>query len=582
MTRTKPEKMPKTAKKRWTEVQVDWRDIKYEIDAAGHGMKIATKKTIARRLGLSIDQIHSALRSEFGPAKTINKREFRTKADKESYERNRRIAYLVAEQKEKMKQTGEGERELATWRVLDLLQDWGVDEATECSESTINRILAEEMGYRRPIARVRHEASYALQEVQVDFSFSKYFSIDTYNEQLGDYMMKASKKLLRYKEGDKRMRPMIGVILDSYSRLRFHACLPASGESASNTVAFLIDFFQREDDELLLRHVPWMFKMDNGPLAKSREGQSFFTSIDRPVQTSKPGEKTGIGKAERSWQLIWQWEMQVASEIGIGNSIPLSIYNEQLLAECVRQQQLRHPFFGAKTCADMYQQSILAQQPRPEVIGADLTDAVYTHLERTVGQDQIISINNEKFEVPVMADDHHHTTGKRIRVLIHKDGRMVGELIDRNAKTFEIRPFVAHRTGTFRLHTETAGQQIGKLLNQGSSITEELRRAASITIRQKEEHFQGPRRLMAKADELEIKTPFAGKIQPKPVDEVCISKFEALTFVAELLKQTDLEMNDQLHDYFNDFVTQVQLNKPTIRNEVQNLISILNNYQTGT
>lgn len=563
-------------------MQVDWREIKEEIDAAGHGMKTAVKKTIARRLALSIDQIHSALRNEFGPAKTIAKREFKTNADKESYERNRRVAYLVAEQKEKMKQAGEGERELATWRVLELLQDWGVDEAAECSESTINRILAEEMGYRQPIARVRHEAAYALQEVQVDFSFSKYFSIDGFNEENGEYLIKASKKLLRYKEGDKRMRPMLGVILDSYSRLRFHKCLPASGESASNTVAFLIDFFNREDDELLFRHVPWMFKMDNGPLAKSREGQSFFTSIDRPVETSKPYEKTGIGKAERSWQLIWQWEMKLASEIGIGNSITLNEYNQRLLVECVRQQQLRHPFFGAKTCADMYQQSILAQQPRPELLSGDLTDAVYTHLERTVGQDQIISINNKKFEVPVMADDHHHTTGQRIRVLIHKDGRMVGELIDRNAKAFEIRAFKAHQTGTFRSHNQTFGQQIGKHISEKSTITEELRRAASMTVRQKEDHFQGPRRLMPLSEELQIDSPFTGKQTAKPVDEACVSKFEALTFVAELLKQNDLEMNDQLHDYFNDFVTQVQLNKQAIRNEVQNLISILNNNQTGT
>src|SRR5690554_1645502 len=94
--------------KRWTEVPVNWNAIKNEIDNARHGMKGKVKQDISKRLGLSVDQIHSAIRAQFGKAKTIVRTDLE---QSEEYERNRRIAYMVAEHKEKMKKAGSGERE---------------------------------------------------------------------------------------------------------------------------------------------------------------------------------------------------------------------------------------------------------------------------------------------------------------------------------------------------------------------------------------------------------------------------------------------------------------------------------------
>lgn len=576
--------MPRrTTKKRWTEIKTDWLEIKQEIDAAAHGMKTPVKKEIAERLGISIHQLHSALREEFGPAKIIKERTFNSEEHADAYEQNRRIAYLVAEQKEKMKRAGEGERELATHRVLRILQEWGVDGADQVSESTINRILREEMGYRQSVPRVRHEPEYALQEVQVDFSFSKYFSIVDYDQDLGDYLLKASSTLLRYKEGDRRMRPMLGVIIDSYSRVRWHYCMAASGESGSNTTAFMIKFFNRQQDDLVFQHVPWLFRMDNGPLAKSQEGKSFFASIDRKVETSMPYEKTGIGKAERTWQNIWQWEMEQVSRIGVGGIISMSDYNLLLLNECVRQQHRQHPVYADRQCVDVYQQSILIQQPRPEIISADLTDAVFTSLERTVKNDQTFSINNIVYEAPVsIPGSPHTTTGQRIRVLMHRDGRMIGELIDRNAPSFEIRKHQPSATGRFSSRKRTFAQQLNNEISDGRAITEQLRKVADMTVKQKEEHFGGPRRLMPKADELQIESPFTGQPAQFQEPERCFTKFEALQLVAELLKQEGIDMNDQLHDYFTDYAVKVNLNREMIQLEVANLMQILNNNQTGT
>ncbi len=566
---------------------VNWREIKDEIDNAPHGMKTAVKEQISERLGLSLDQIHSAIRDTFGPAKTIKKRKFKKKEDREAYERNRRIAYLAAEQKQKMKAAGEGEREMATWRILKLFREWEIEGVEECNESTINRIMAEEMGFREKTPRTRHEPAYALQEVQVDFSFSKYFTVTHYDKDQGDYILQASRKVLRYKEGDKRMRPMLGVIMDSYSRLRYHKAIITSGESGSNTTAFMISFFNRDEDELVFRHVPWMFKMDNGPLAKSQEGQSFFKSIRREVQTSTPYEKTGIGKAERGWQLIWQWEMEIASRVGDRGMITLNDYNSALLAECVRQQYENHPFYSDRTRIDMYQQSILAQDPRPEVVGNDLRDSVYTVLERTVGQDQIIKIANKPFQVPVYAGDHH-TTGRRIRVLIHRDGRMKGELIDRNADLFDIDEFIPTQTGTFNTHAKTFPQQLDKHIKNGEAITDQLRKLATTqNSTLNTQNLTGPKRLMPASDELTVDSPFSpggesaeggrGVVQA----ETCRNKFEALSIVAEILKREGHEMSEEVRIYFETYAIDNALNKTAIMNEAHRLIQILNE-QTGT
>jgi len=568
----------KSIQKRWKEVPVNWREIDEEIENAGHGMKTAQKKIIAKRLGLSLDQIHSALRSLNGPAKVIAKRKVQ---DTEAHERNRRIAYLVAEHKEKLKKEGEGEREMATWRVLKQFKNWGVEDAELCNQSTINRIIREELGYRQATPRTRHEPAYALQEVQVDFSFSKYFTVVNFDSEIGDYILKASKKVLRYKEGDKRMRPMLGVIIDSYSRLRFHKVIMASGESGSNTTAFMIDFFNREEDELVFKHVPWMFKMDNGPLAKSQEGKNFFQSINRPVETSMPYEKTGIGKAERGWPLIWQWEMELVSAIGANGLMTLSDYNSQLLAECVRQQSENHPFYLDKRRVDMYQQSILAQNPRPEVVGTDLRDSVYTVLERTVGTDQIVRIGKVAYQVPVQAGDHA-TTDRRIRVLIHRDGRMMGELIDRHAPMFEITEFVPNVHGMYSTHAQTFPQQLSKQIKEGNAITDQLRKLANNQPSSVIRPSSSPKRLMPASEELEVITPFSSEAGQSQALVTCSSKFAALTLVANLLKQQGMELNDEMVDYFGDFALQVELNTISIKNEALRFIQIMNESNTGT
>lgn len=543
-------------------------------------MKEGKKEEIAERLGLSIHQVHSAIRKLCGPAKTIKQRSFRNKEDQEAYDRNRRIAYLAAEHKEKMKKAGEGEREMATHRILKRFIGWGIEEAELCHHSTINTILREELSYRQKTPRTRHEPAYALQEVQVDFSFSKYFTVVGFDNEQNDYILKASRKVLRYKENEKKMRLMLGVIMDSYSRLRYHTGKVAAGESGSNTTAFMIDFFNREEDDLVFRHVPWMFKMDNGPLAKSQEGKSFFKSINRPVETSTPYEKTGIGKAERGWPMIWQWEMQLVSDLGTDGLMTLSDYNAQLLAECVRQQEENHPFYLDKKRIDMYQQSILAQNPRPEVVNADLRDSVYRVWERTVGTDQIIRIGKVAYEVPVYAGDHY-TTDRRIRVITHRDGRMMGELIDRHAPMFEITEFVPTQTGTFRARKETFPQQLSKSINNGEAITDQLRKLADNSIRERSEAVSGPKRLMPKSEELEINSPFTPEARKEIEPEACSNKYEALSLVSEILKRQGIELTEEVAAHFGQFALDVNLNRQAIRKETERFIQILTD-KTGT
>lgn len=552
---------------RWKDLQVDWHNVKYQIDCAPHGTTGHVKNHIARQLGISIHQLHSAIRFHFGKQKEVER----------TTEIDRELIYAIAEMKVAGKRAGSGEREIPTWRCIDILKDWKAPGADQLTVSTVNRVLRNEFALNQPIPRTRWEPEYALQEVQVDYSTSKYFRPAKEYDDEGNPILIATNRILSYKEKDVRRRLMLGVVMDTYSRIRFHSGYICAGESALNSIEFLNHFFTRPDDELVFKHLAWNFRIDNGPLFSSTMGQSFFKTIDRPVENTIPYGKSGLGKAERGWQLVWSWEQDLVTRIGVGARISLADYNQLLLQECIRQQQQKHPFKVSEYKIDLYQKSVLAQTPRPEIIDVDLTKLVFTSLKRKVGADQLIRIDNEYYQVPVMAGDHY-TTDRWIRVIINKDGRMMGELIDRYSEPFEIFPETRSLRGRFNTAPQTTAQRINVDLDGGHSIIDQIRKPFAVNP----SAAANPTYLMPQNKPAAVQSPFNNNTDKPEEPEQFNSKFAAMQFVGQQLKLEGIELQDDLFDYFEEFVINAAFNRTDIEQQVKAFIYALNHQPKNT
>lgn len=541
----------------------NWFQIRAEIDNAPHSNKQAVARMWANRLNMSLDKLYRQMRKHLG----------KKKESSQPKQVNRDLVYMVMERKVISLRYGDGSRMITTERAIKQLMDMGIPGADQLVASTVDRIAREELGWNDRESYVRYECTHALQEVQGDFSFSKFFRVVGFDDSTGQWMLKATSTALDYKKDSKRQRILIGVLIDSYSRVRFHRALIGTGESAELCLEFLTHFFNRPKDGLVFRELAWQYRFDNGPL-DSKLGKTFFDAIDRDYETTLPGEKTGLGKAERGWQEIWRWEQDLAMRVGDGNSIPLDFYNHLILQECINQQHLAHPYWKKEKRIDLYQQSVLCQEPRPETIDIDAKRIAFDVYERTVRPDQHVSINNEKYRVPIMAGEYR-TTGRRIRILINKEGRMIGELLDRFAPRFEIQPFSHRNRGDFTgTPPRTTRQQLKKDLDSGRRFTAD----GDLPIHQGDDQ---PQRLMPKEKPAGINSPF---VHVDPEIKIFSGKYQAMQYVSECLKKHGIEFTPDLVHHFEEVTINNALHKESIDTQINEFVTAWQETinQTGT
>lgn len=543
--------------------------IQQEIDSAKHGQKGAKTRLLADRLNVSDYQLMHWLRDKRGPVKE----------SPQPQEVRRDLVYMVADIKQESERYGMREAEMPTWRCLELLAECGVAGIEDLTVPSVNRVLRE-MGYREERSYVRYECEYALQEVQADWSVSKYFRVSDYDETSGQWIFKATSTATDYKDDDKRQRIWLGGIIDSFSRLRYNKALIGTGESAELCLDFLTQFFNRPKDDLAFRHVGWQFRLDNGAL-DGKLGKTFFNAIDRPYETINVGNKESNGKIERSWQMIWDWEQHIAMQLGEGNTLTMNRYNELLLQECIRQQAMPHPIWKDRKRADVYQKSLQAQNPRPETIDVDARKLAFEVYERTVRSDQCVSINNEPYRVPVMVGEYR-TTGKRIRVLINKVGKMVGELVGKFADNFELEPYERRLRGDFTgTPPNTLRQQLDDDHKAGKSITEQLRKGSeNLPLRrgiEGDDSRNNASRLAPPDSPIAPNSPFI----EDPEAEAFSSKVKAMSYISAQLGRQGLKLEGDLLNHFESLTINEGFNKAAIEAGLQAFIETYIN-QTGT
>lgn len=532
-------------------MKIDVWEIREELANAGHGNKEGVYQRYSRIYGCSKATIQRAIRNEMGRQKTV-KREKRVKSE---------IIDLIAELKMQglMLSKGAGvQRELSTETCIQMLRDQGVPKADLPTVSTANRRLVE-MGFRVRQSRARVEMEKANQELQMDFSRSKYFQVVKWDSDKGDYLLKVSAKELHYKTDDKKLRLWIAQAKESYSRVRDIRGYAAAGESVYIGLDLLHRILSRpDDDDLVLRHAPDTVKTDNGAFAKRKETKTALAAIGCEPRLSTPGNSASQGKVESGFRsLWWTFELPLAVKLGDGATLWLDDYNGLLHEFCVREQEQPHPWLLNVTRREAYLMSI---QRHPQTyVEADILEHAFRVETRLVGSDLLFSWQGKKYRAPQYAN------GKRIRVYQNLHGDVLGEVMDSYQKPFTAIPptegtkYPAYMSDDFEHRPKNTYKQ---------NIETRLKQEKRDEKRQPRAEKAGSNTVYFPASENKRhpQSPFQ-EVQDRP-------EFESV-------QQAKIHIGSELHGFaghgYRDFkeifdpVLEETLNKEVIQNKIDNL-----------
>jgi len=400
-------------------LQIDWKLVREEIDAADHGQKAVVIAGICQRYGVSSDTIYRGIRAQIGPRREIH--------------REKQIPDHLVREVALMKMRGMkmqiDERELSTEICIRKMVARGVPGAENLRASTVNSRLVE-MGFRMRDPVTRYEASFANQLHEMDFTRSKYFQLAGHDN--GEWLLKVSGKELHYKQDDRRLRLWIVSLVDSFSRAELSRGYPATSESEDLGLTHLHWAYCRPEDDHVVRYMPFIFKTDQGSFGKSSAIRDAFERLEIRTDFSRPYSKRGIQKVESSHRRRWQqFELAMAVDLGEGTTIKLAEYNELLLEKTIEDLEQLHPARKG-TKRSVYLASVAANPPRE--LDGDLREIVFRVYERKVADTLLVSINSETFRCP------EYSIGKTVRVYRNMMGEFVGHLVEEERKPFTLVP----------------------------------------------------------------------------------------------------------------------------------------------
>ncbi len=424
--------------------------IDAERDAAGHGQKRTLVEGYAQTLGVSYTTLYRQMQKVRGRLKRVE----RAPCISEEFVEE------VARIKQKGMMAGGDGREVPTEVVVETVARQL--EVPVPSASAVNARLRK-MGFREERTFRSVEAIAANQLCYLDFSRSEYFQLHKPTED-GDWTLVARAGELSYKADNQKLRTWVCAYRDAFSRVWIARAVPAAGESILMGLEFLDYVWSRPDDAIPLRSIPWMLQTDRGSLGKSGPYKNAMKALDIDPRESQA--KEAQGRIENVFKVLWTgFELPLYLEIGEGNSITLSDYNERLYHYAVNQAQKQHPVQFKSTRQQVYEMSQRIYPPREiDVSLATLACRVETREVDAYGR---IRWANEFFHVPqyVGGKDKIPTSGKTLRVYRNVAGEMVGELMDRFAKPFRLTPWEANEVGDFaRTHAPTVRERLEREL----------------------------------------------------------------------------------------------------------------------
>lgn len=560
------------------DLNVDWYGLIDEWQGLQHGQKGSWFSRMEQRSGISRDRFYAEKRQRIGKSKES------PKPKNETWKRKRELVKLIIEMKERGKKRSDIPREMDTEVCLDRLVSRGIMQPGELSSSHANTIARQEFLYREGTPRTRWECEHALQEVQTDGSVSKYYRPwKTLPD--GDILLKASGRPLRYKGRDEgHTKLILWQYQDKYSRLRIVRGIPGKAESAMIALAAAGFWLNRPEDEHLMRHIPWGFARDNSGFYRGDEWTNFLRALELdPADTeeqrkSEPYEKTGIGSIENRWKQIWKLELVWSEDYP---QIKLSEYNQLLHWAMADEQEQAHPYFeGYK--GDLYQQSVLSQQPRPRLLDCDVFELACRQYERTVESTLTVSIEGQQYRVPQYWEGLPLWTdrgGRKVTIYKNYRGALVGELKGVfNRQAFELRPFEHRVKGDFGSHKRTYQQRMKDAIAEGNSMYEAIMSGRTVISRDGEYVDDDTGQVITPArpaalmpnQRLEPASPFAGRSGEPEAPEEFDSPYQAKAWIGRQLQAYGLTYRD-VAGYFNQKLESQGLGKAWITDEVQKL-----------
>lgn len=573
-----------------TDVQIDWNRKIKEQQRLEHGEGAAWFRQF--RDHHFPDKSVKAVKAKF--YRELRKRKGKQKkSPKQADPRKREIARMVMKMKERGKQRSDSPRELATWRCLRILERRGVIKKGEISAAHVNTILREEFAYREETPRVRWEVDRSMAEVQTDGSISKFWRPWKQSEDGKDMLLKQSGRPLRYKGRNKDATKLIlWQYQDKFSRLRIVRGFPGKAENTGHVLAAMHFWLNRPEDEHPMRHLPWSFGHDNGSVFRTDEWENILRSFDLDPEdteenrSSQPYEKTGIGSVEVMWKTIWQFELELSEDY---DQIWLSEYNMLLHERMKEEMELDHPVFAGKR-GDLYQQSLLRQEPRPRVLKADVFSLARKRYERKVTKELNISINGTKYAVP----QHWagiNTMGEYVEAWENWRGELVAELRDQYCEeTFALEPFAYQMKGEFKSHKRTTQQRIKDEISSGDSMYEAVM-SGRMTINEDGEYVDEetgevleaedtgkPKRLMPADREHKPETPFGRSDGGRATEgrEEFATVYDARVWIGKQLKGYGITYED-VKGYFDPKLEhEFELDKELIAEAVNELVDEFN------
>lgn len=438
------------------------------LDTAPHGSKSAVLARWSTRLSpdpndpMSTDTLRRRIREREGKRKDCPGR---------PKEIDREVVRKIADLKAKGMEMGLGERELATEIAQEIAAREGMEDASEISTSSINRILREELGFRQKKRYRKIEANFATQVQLLDFSRSKYVQVRDYDAEADDWLLEVSGKQLSYKDPEGAFRTWYAVLIDDHSRVRIGRLFCDTGESALLGLTFLRWAWTREKDAHPLRHPPRKLQTDYGAFRRSKRVQSAFDDMDGI--DLKGASKEAQGKVERQFRTLWQrFELPFAIEHGDGYQIHARDFNDLLHEHMIEDAKRPHPMKPQYTRSQVYRGSIMRTPPLE--LDADMMRLAFDVYERQVDHQGRVSIDGDKYLCPETVEGIAIEPGMQVRVKRNAEGDTIGRLVSRHhQQPFTLQPWEQPAYGEYDGDTGkgTGSTKLDKLRSQADPTT---------------------------------------------------------------------------------------------------------------
>ena len=415
-----------------------WR----EHSAAGYGESKAVLDRWAGALGVSASGLYRILRQAYG-----KQRQYRRAPN----EQNAALAKIVAAAKEQIRQASGG-RCPSTERVLEMLIEQGTlcpasqhGEKTLPSVGTINAHIRKITGGTGDTPCVRMEAARPNEIWHTDASVS---TVLVAGPEPGTVVVRSDHA--GYKR-PRNERVWITGVIDAYSRLvslKYHL-IP--GESSAAFILHLRELFSSiKDPRYPFGGVPSGIVTDNGAFASSALGKAFCAGANVRLQTIVPGNKRANGKIERTWRELWKSEAELS--LSAGTVMTIEEINEWALNWCISRAHMPHPALPLKTRFEMWSKITDLRTANG--------DWAAVPLERKVGKDLCVTIQNEKFVMPAQL------VGKTIVILMGTEGPIGWEDPD-SGIIQELVPYKVVPYGEYRGIAKGGAGEIEKLAQTG-------------------------------------------------------------------------------------------------------------------